>query len=200
MSLFLTMCLFALAMSVSPGPTNFITLSTGANHGFRKTMPFVSGATAGFTVLLAAIGLGLGSIAVAIPYFMTLLAYGGSAFICYTGYKLAMSRSEISIANNPPASFRDGIILQWLNPKAWTACFAGVSAFNLTNDSNKLGLFLLLYFVICYVSIAAWGLAGARARHYLLKPKTLTVFNRLMGSGLVLVSVYLLILQQELSL
>jgi threonine/homoserine/homoserine lactone efflux protein len=63
MSVIFAMCLFSLSMSISPGPVNLITLSTGVNHGFKNAMPFVSGATLGFTLLLLMVGLGLGGLA-----------------------------------------------------------------------------------------------------------------------------------------
>ncbi|PLO79127.1 lysine transporter LysE, partial [Klebsiella quasipneumoniae] len=52
MVLILTMLMFALALSFSPGPVNMVIISSGAAHGFRKTFSFVSGATIGFTLLL----------------------------------------------------------------------------------------------------------------------------------------------------
>jgi threonine/homoserine/homoserine lactone efflux protein len=39
MSLILAMFMFALTMSISPGPVNMVIISSGANHGFRKTLP-----------------------------------------------------------------------------------------------------------------------------------------------------------------
>jgi threonine/homoserine/homoserine lactone efflux protein len=35
-----------------------VIISSGASHGFRKTLPFVSGATIGFTLLLILVGFG----------------------------------------------------------------------------------------------------------------------------------------------
>ena len=43
MSMIFAMCSFALSMSISPGPVNLLTLSSGINHGFLRTLPFVAG-------------------------------------------------------------------------------------------------------------------------------------------------------------
>lgn len=59
MVLIVTMLMFALALSFSPGPVNMVIISSGAAHGFRKTFSFVSGATIGFTLLLVLISFGL---------------------------------------------------------------------------------------------------------------------------------------------
>jgi threonine/homoserine/homoserine lactone efflux protein len=50
------MLMFSLTMSISPGPVNMVIISS--SHGFRKTLPFVSGATIGFTLLLILVGFG----------------------------------------------------------------------------------------------------------------------------------------------
>lgn len=43
MSLIVAMCLFALSMSISPGPVNLVTFTSGMNYGFRPSLHFVAG-------------------------------------------------------------------------------------------------------------------------------------------------------------
>ncbi len=118
MSVILAMCLFSLSMSISPGPVNLITLTTGVNHGVRKAMPFVSGATLGFTLLLLFVGLGVGLLAAENTELMQLLGYIGTGFICYMGFKIATAKPELNLAAEQHPSFVQGFLLQWLNPKA----------------------------------------------------------------------------------
>ena len=191
MSIILAMCLFSLSMSISPGPVNFITLSTGANHGFRSAIPFVSGATIGFTLLLFLIGVGLDRLAADYGVFLDLLGYCGSALICFMGYKIATSDPAIEIRKEGAPSFAQGFLLQWLNPKAWAACLAGVSAFDLAGAHARLALFVGLYFVICYFGIGCWAVIGDRVHLIFRSSRSLRLFNVLMGAGLVLVALYL---------
>lgn len=190
------MSIFSLSMSISPGPVNLITLSTGVNHGFRSAMPFVSGATIGFTLLLIFIGLGLGQFAEEGNLIMNIIGYGGTGFICYMGYKLATAPATMEIIKQERPSFIQGFLLQWLNPKAWIACFAGVSAFKLGDSTTLLALFVGLYFLICYASIASWALVGTKIESLLSTPKNLMIFNRVMGGLLIMIAIYLLIIQQ----
>ena len=53
--------LYALSMSITPGPTNIVMMTTGVNHGFRATLFFATGAAFGFTALVFVVALGLGS-------------------------------------------------------------------------------------------------------------------------------------------
>ncbi|WP_321393963.1 LysE family translocator [uncultured Desulfuromusa sp.] len=194
MSLFLAMCLFALSMSISPGPVNLICLSTGVNYGLRRALPFVSGATIGFSLLLALVGLGIGVLAEH-QQLLDLLGFAGAGFIGYIGVKIAISDPILKPVRATQPGFGQGFLLQWLNPKAWIACLSGVSAFNLAGDYPLLTLFVAIYFFICYASIASWALVGVRLGRWIVTPSKLQIFNRLMGGALVTVSVYLLILQ-----
>ncbi|HBQ8024281.1 TPA: LysE family translocator, partial [Klebsiella aerogenes] len=129
MTLILAMFLFSLTMSISPGPVNMVIISSGASYGFRRTFPFVSGATIGFTLLLIVIGFGFYASIEKYPLFFKYLNVAGSAFIIYIGYKIASSRSELSLTKSEAPSFTQGFLLQWLNPKAWIACASGVVLF-----------------------------------------------------------------------
>ena len=191
MSLIIAMSLFALSMSISPGPVNLVTFSSGLNFGFLPSLPFVAGAALGFTLLLVVVGLGLGEIVALSPVLMQVLAYAGTAFICYMGYKIASAHPELPGASVRQPHFFQGAALQWLNPKAWIASFSGVSAFEATLG-NGLLVFASLYLVLCFLSVAVWAYAGARLSKLVRDRSSLQWFNRIMGGLLVLVAIYLL--------
>lgn len=196
MSLFIAMCFFALSMSISPGPVNFITLSSGVNFGLKKTMPFVSGAVIGFTLVLLLVGFGVGALLAKSPVFLTTLCFIGSSFIGYMGYGLMKSDSELTMNQDEKLpSFFQGFLLQWLNPKAWIASLAGISAFNLANQTQLMLYFVTLYFVICYFCVAAWAYVGDKASYYIKDSKRVKNFNRIMGALLIIIAIYLLQLQ-----
>jgi threonine/homoserine/homoserine lactone efflux protein len=194
MSLIIAMSLFALSMSVSPGPVNLVTFSCGLNYGFLPSLPFVAGAASGFTVLLVFVGLGLGEVIAREHSAMQILTFAGTAFICYMGYTIATAEPEMPgrIENRP--GFFKGVALQWLNPKAWIASLSGISAFDATLG-NGLFTFASLYIVICFASIAVWAFAGAKVSSLVHDTRYLQWCNRIMGGLLILVAVYLLSLQ-----
>ena len=83
--------------------------------------------------------------------------------------------------------------MQWLNPKAWLASVAGMGAYAANGDRILVWQFTVVYFVICYGSIACWAYAGSFLRQYLSDPKRVRLFNRLMALLLVGSAVYLLL-------
>lgn len=191
MALLLAMFSFSLAMSISPGPVNMIILSSGINYGIRRTIPYVSGATVGFTLLLLFIGLGFFQMIQTYPAFLTYLAVGGSLFIVYMGYKIASSKPEMEVKQTDVPKFYEGFLLQWLNPKAWIACVSGVSFFSSVESYGPFLTFTGIYFLVCYASLAAWAILGDRVSTYLNTPLRLRLFNGTMGGLLIATACYL---------
>ncbi len=192
-SLFLAMCAFSFAMSISPGPVNLVIISSGINFGFKKTIPFVSGATMGFTLLLLFIGLWFNQFLTRYPIFLRYLTILGAVFIVYMGYKVASSHSSIATESKrgKVPRFFEGFLMQWLNPKAWIACVAGVALFSREDNVMQFLYFVLCYFTICYASLAFWGATAQRATVFLNTKNRMRAFNIIMGSLLVITALYL---------
>ncbi len=186
---------FSLAMSISPGPVNMMIISSGINHGVRKTMPFVSGATIGFTLLLVMIGFGLMNILNVYPSLLHYIEVSGAIFIIYMGYKIATSISDLSTLNNDKKTlkFHEGFLLQWLNPKAWIACVSGVSMF--VSSTSTFVVFVIIYFVVCYLSLSIWGVLGQKMTKFLNTDTRLKAFNILMGGILIFSASSLIIIK-----
>ena len=194
-SLLIAMCSFSLAMSISPGPVNMIIVSSGANYGVRKSFAFVSGATIGFILLLAAMGMGLSQFVNTYPQILNTLAALGSLFILYLAYLVASANPELKIEQGKVPNFQQGLLLQWLNPKAWMACVSSVSLFSSPDSPHIFVIFLSMYFLICYLSLFAWSLLGDKASQYLSNRFYLRCFNLSMGALLALTALYLAYLQ-----
>ena len=190
-SLLFAMFTFSLAMSITPGPVNMIILSSGVNYGVKRTLPYVSGATIGFTLLLLFIGLGFFQFIKAYPSFLTYLAIAGSLYIIYMGYKIASAKPNIEVKNADVPQFHQGFLLQWINPKAWIACVSGVSIFSSAESYDQFLMFSGIYFIICYLSLAVWSILGDKVSLLLNSPIRLRLFNIAMGLLLIVTAVYL---------
>lgn len=194
MTVLLSMAAFALASSISPGPVNVVALSAGAQHGFNASMRHVTGATVGFTLLLLLIGLGLHELLSYFPNLIDIVKWAGIGFLLYMAYKLAVDDGKLG-ADKPTRgpSFAYGAAMQWLNPKAWLASLAGMGAYAADGDGRLVWQFTVVYFVVCYLSIASWAYAGTFLRRYLQEPKRVRLFNRAMATLLAASAMYLLI-------
>jgi len=187
------MAAFALAASISPGPVNIVALGAGARHGLRPAMRHVTGATLGFILLLVLIGLGLHEVLRHWPGLAVALHWAGVLFLLYMAWKLARDDGALGEGRDTHApSLLRGAAMQWLNPKAWLACVAGIGAFVGQGETALLGQFSLIYLVICYLSLGCWALAGSLIRSYLDNPRRLRLFNRSLAALLVLSALYLM--------
>ncbi len=194
MSLVFSMAAFALAASITPGPVNIVALGSGARFGFRASLRHVTGATLGFVLLLVLIGLGLHELLRQWPILTQGIRLFGVAFLLYMAWKLARDegRLDADAAARAPSAWY-GALMQWLNPKAWLACVAGMGAFAADGDLGLVWLFVGLYLLICYLSIACWAYAGSCLRHYLSDPAQMRLFNRSMAALLAASAAYLLV-------
>lgn len=195
LALILAMTMFSLSMSISPGPVNMVIIASGANHGFWRTLPFVSGATIGFTLLLVFVGFWLLAVIEHYPVFFKYLGVAGSAFIIHVGYKIATARPELEMKETARPGFLQGALLQWLNPKAWIACASGAALFSSPQTHSTLIVFMAIYFVVCYLSLAAWAVLGDRVALLLNSRQRIRLFNLMMGGTLIATACYMLWMQ-----
>ena len=194
MSLVFSMAAFALVASLTPGPVNIVALGSGARYGFRATLRHVAGATLGFVLLLVLMGLGLHEVLQRWPGLVRVVQLGGVAFLLFMAWKLAADDGHLGATDQGRApSMFYGALMQWLNPKAWLACVAGMGAFVADREARLVWQFAAIYLVICYVSVGCWAYAGSFLRSWLGNPTTLRRFNRAMAVLLVVSAVYLLL-------
>ena len=201
MSLFITMFFYSISMSVSPGPVNLITFASGVNFGVRKTLPFVAGATVGFIFLLFLVGVGLNTTLASQQGMLTeesleivlqILTFAACLFIGYLGVKVATARVELDAQADTPPGFKSGFLFQWLNPKAWLASIAGVTAFELVGSIYALIIFVGIYFCCCFPCVCLWAIAGDKLGNLVKQRGYLRWLNLTMGGLLIFVAGYLL--------
>ncbi|WP_289138474.1 LysE family translocator [uncultured Pseudomonas sp.] len=194
MSLIMSMAAFALATSITPGPVNVVALGSGARFGFAASQKHVAGAALGFTLLLVLIGLGLHELLVRWPILTQGIQWGGVAFLLYMAYKLAMDDGRLDAQDAAVApSMLYGAVMQWLNPKAWLACVAGMGLFAADGEAARVWQLAAVYLMICYLSVACWAYVGTFFRRYLSNARGMRLFNRAMALLLVISVVYLLL-------
>ena len=128
--------LFAVVMCLTPGPNVVLATASAANFGFRRTIPQISGVTAGFGVQVLLAGLGLASLFQAEPRLHTALKYVGAAYLLYLAWRIATAKSGGSgTARARPLGFVEGVLVTWVNPKGWVTTIGALAAFT-TVDGN----------------------------------------------------------------
>jgi threonine/homoserine/homoserine lactone efflux protein len=122
-----------------------------------------------------------------------MVKWAGVGLLLYMAYKLAVDDGQLG-ADKPARgpSFVYGAAMQWLNPKAWLASLTDMGAYAADGDGRRIAQFTVMYFAICYLSIASWAYAGTFLRKYLQQPQRVRFFNRILAALLAASALYLL--------
>ena len=106
------------------------------------------------------VGIGIGEVAAGNDEFLGYLSYAGTAFICYMAFKIATAPTTMKKHNDKNPGFVHGVLFQWVNPKAWTACLGGIGAFNLAGDNAGLVAYIIISAFVVFFSVVVWAYAG----------------------------------------
>ncbi len=185
----LALWVFAFVTSVSPGSSNVMLMTSGANFGFGRTVPQVLGITAGFTSLLLGVGLGLGALFHAWPALSVGLKTGGAIYLLYLAWRIALSRSISAgqATSARPLTFMESALFQWINPKAWVVALAAVAVYvDAAAPWTSLTWMCLVFALVNLPSVSLWAGFGVALRGFLAQPGRLKWFNMAMGALLAL--------------
>ena len=118
--IFSALLLFAFVSSITPGPNNLMLMTSGANFGFRLTLPHLAGVGLGFTLMIILVGLGVMQLFEAFPQSYTLLKVLSIAYLLYLAGKIALAKhtSQGNVQRNKPMTFIQAVLFQWVNPKS----------------------------------------------------------------------------------
>ncbi len=178
-------------MSATPGPNNTIIFAAGLNYGFARTWPYTLGVSTGLPLMMAAVAFGLGRFLHAFPQFYLYIRYAGVAYILYLSWKIATAAPPEPAEKDKETSetgrdrcptFLNGILFQWMNPKAWIAVVTGVSVY-VGQDllSAKMAFMCGMFAVSCLLSVGGWGFAGALSGRFISSPRVYRLLNAVMG-------------------
>lgn len=179
---------FAFVMSISPGPGNFLLLTSGANFGILRTVPLILGISSGFLAMVFVVGIGLGEIIERMPIIYDILCYVCLAYILWLAFKISQIRS-LGDPKQPapsPIGYFQAASLQLVNPKAWTVALI-VTVTYATPSTGIPGLLALIaiFALINIPAISSWAIFGASMRIFIAKGNRTRAFNIVMAVLLV---------------
>ncbi|CAN7341769.1 LysE family translocator [Phenylobacterium sp. LjRoot164] len=181
------LALFAFVSSITPGPNNTMLMASGANFGFRASIPHMIGVSGGFLLLVVAVGLGLGGLFAAYPELHDVLAVAGGLYLLWLAWKIATSSGlGMGEAGARPQTFLQAAAFQWVNPKAWAMALGAVTAYAPREGYvTNILVVSVIFTAINLPCVASWTGFGVGLRRFLDRPAVLRAFN--LGMALLLV-------------
>jgi threonine/homoserine/homoserine lactone efflux protein len=194
-SLLVSVAVFSFVTSVSPGPNNTFLLSSGANFGLRKSVPYLNGIMAGLTGMMIALGAGLGVVFTTLPAVYQVLKWVGFAYIVYLAFLIVKSTSKSETAEAQYIGFAKATTFQFVNPKAWVVVGSFMATFVPVGSGLGVTAFICLVFLVfTYPGALLWAIAGQVLKSWLSDPARRRVFNIVSAILLVLSMVPVLFL------
>jgi threonine/homoserine/homoserine lactone efflux protein len=183
----LGLALFALASSITPGPNNLMLMASGANFGFRRTIPHMLGVGLGFTLMVLLVGVGLVQVFNAVPVSYQILKIVSVVYLLYLAWKIGTAApvaGEVD-ASGTPFTFVQAALFQWVNPKAWTMALTAVSVYSPSQSVVAMAFVAAVFGAINLPCISLWTTLGQQLQRILTSPARLRVFNITMAMLLV---------------
>jgi len=186
--IFTALTIFAFVSSITPGPNNLMLMNSGANFGFKQTIPHLLGVGIGFTLMIVLVGMGVMQIFSSFPFSYEILKALSIIYLVYLALKIARSGSttEQKSTSAKPLTFIQAALFQWVNPKAWTMALTAVSIYAPSQSFVAILLVALIFGVINLPCISSWIVLGQKMQLVLTAPKHLKIFNITMALLLII--------------
>lgn len=169
---------FGFVTSITPGPNNTFLFTSGANFGVRRSLPYANGIIAGLSVMMVAIGAGLGAIFAASPTIYEALKWVGFAYVIYLAFLIARSTSKSESGEAKYIGFARSVAFQFINPKAWIIMSAFMATFIHVDDPLLTTLLTCAVFlVVTWPGGVIWAASGQVLSVWLSNPVRRRVFN-----------------------
>ncbi len=180
-----------LVLTVTPGPSVLMCVSTSVNQGARKGLVVALGSTTAIVGIMVLSALGLGAALAASETLFAALKWLGVAYLAYLGLSALLAPAqEIGVAGSgasqAPSQRRlwtQGFGVGASNPKA-LLFFGALFPQFITLDAPRLPQFLVLgatfvFFELFWLTV--YTLLAARAKGWLQRPGRARLFNRSTG-------------------
>jgi threonine/homoserine/homoserine lactone efflux protein len=182
------------AASFTPGPNTTLSTALAANHGLKRAMTFVCAVPVGWGLLFSLCAGGVGALVVAIPALRLAIKVLGVGYLLWLAYKIGMASQLSSVDESRlKVTFWQGVMLQFLNIKAWMLALALVAGW-IAGKPDAASRFLLMFPILLLYAFASnfvYAAMGSLLRQWLQVGSRLTWFNLTMAAVLAVTAAWM---------
>lgn len=187
--------LYGISILFSPGPVTLVSLNKGLNKSFRNSIPFF--VSIGIATYLLLILYGFAGDLLIKDSYLAVISVLGCGYMVYLSIKMFRHSIHLQDQEGRHIGFKEGFLMQFLNPKATLAALPIATMQFPTNniDGFKIPLVSLLFLFMGILSPMLYALIGRYASRWITKPGWINVFNK--GMAVLLFTVALTILYES---
>jgi threonine/homoserine/homoserine lactone efflux protein len=188
-------------VSATPGMCMTLSMTLGMTVGIKRTFWMMAGELIGVGTVVILSMIGVATIMLKYPAIFTFFKLGGGLYLAFIGIQMWRSRGRLAIQENDSRSINysrrslatQGFITAIANPKGWAFFIALLPPFidqtlPLLPQMMMLVWMILLIELICLI---LYALGGQSLAHLLRKNSNVRVMNRIAGSLMIAVGVWL---------
>ena len=173
---------FAFVATVTPGPNNLMLMAAGANFGFKRAIPHMTGIVIGVTVLTFLVGAGLMALFDAFPALGIVLKVASTAYLLWLAVKIATAKRPASTEKiNEPMTLIEAAAFQWVNPKTWAMALSAITLYAPSHSLSSVAVIAAVFAAVCFPAISVWTWLGTLMNRLLASPAKLRTFNMTMA-------------------
>lgn len=178
---------FVMVTTFTPGPNNISSASMGILFGYRGAIRYLAGIAVGFFCVMVLCACVSSTLLKFLPAAEPILRVAGSIYILWLAIGTARASYAFNSKGQAPLGFKNGFLLQAVNPKVVIYGLTLYSTF-LSSAADHFGLlvlFALLFASIAFSSTSTWAIGGAVIRKRLHQPKVRMWVNGILVALLV---------------
>ena len=182
-------------MSGTPGPNNVMLANSGANFGYRRTLPYLLGICFGVFAITVLVCAGLGAVFTAYPAFHSALKVAGAAYLAFLAWKIANASGDVAGVSATAQGFTEGTLFQLVNPKSWLKAVTLATFFMPPSLSLLTGAVVVAVvgFTVAFPLLSCWACFGMMLKRFLTSPLRLKIFNVATGLSLIVLAITMLL-------
>ncbi|MDX7986258.1 LysE family translocator [Xenorhabdus sp. 12] len=185
-SLIFSLSTFMFISAITPGPNNLLLTSAGANFGIRRSVPLFLGIILGIQIILFLSAFGVAALLLIYPAMYIGLKVLGSLYLLWLAWKTATSHYKQLNTAQPvggPIKIHQGLLLQFLNPKAWFMGLGAISSYSLPGAlyNNSILTISVVMLIINSIACVIWLVLGSLIGRLLRNRHAWFTFNIVMG-------------------
>ncbi|MAZ32155.1 MAG: threonine transporter RhtB [Thalassospira sp.] len=191
----------AFFVSITPGMCMTLALTMGMTIGVRRTVWMMMGELVGVGIVVVASALGVATIMLEYPAVFAVFKYVGGAYLAWLGIQMWRSRGRMAFsaevdASRPATPFTlasQGFVTAIANPKGWAFMVALLPPFISLEHAiaPQLSVLVAIILVTELICMTLYATGGRSLRHFLEKSGNVRVLNRIAGTLMIGVGIWL---------
>lgn len=178
-----------------------LALSLGMSIGVRRSLHMMWGELIGVALVASAAALGVAAIMLQFPEAFTVLKLAGGAYLGWLGIQMWQSKGklvmpepgqEVIVQGNSQLAF-NGFITAIANPKGWAFFITLLPPFidQTQPIAPQLAILITLILLLEFMCLLVYASGGKALRHFLMDRSNVKVMNRIAGSLMIGVGIWL---------